>query len=917
MLKIYNQEHVLKAQTDRFKDRKIESDVATGDKTLSLRVFGVPEISNEWYIDDGEQEYVVKEAKVSEQGYVDIVAVLNLEELESKAWKLYSMKNATVVVAAALAIQGTSWTVAQSSLTKKRNAAVLKKNALGVIQDLCTAFMCECVFDTRNKIIYFYEQVGEDRGVYAMRGLNLRSLTRTGNSYDFYTRIYPYGEDDLDIKSVNNGVEYLENHQYSSKLRSYIWEDSNYDDPAALKEDATAKLADMSKPKVSYQANIIDLAAMSDTWSLLDYSIGDTITLKDSETGICEKQRIVKMTEYPENPEKNTCELSNTTLTWEELQAKMKAAAEIVDSVINPDGRYNGKIKVSDILNFEQGIVGEDEQQQEVTLQEALDIIGTSANVAVQAAEQAQEAASDAMESALTANSAANGALAQLSVVEDVVGTLSWISEHGTYQATTDTAVVPGKYYFTRSGSGTTADPYVYNIVINPTGDPSDLGYYELTGVDEAVTNYVATHLALTSVGLYILMDNSGYKVLITSSNVQIIDDYGRTVATYGTNTTIGKTDGTSAYFRVKPDAIEGRSKTGKIYFEVADLSGKEITLYVYENTSANSFDVFDLDTNVTPVVKYGTDYGLTATVSSFTETKVRTSARISGDISITYTLKSSSDSSAAIIAGGEANAPYAVAMNDGTADGVYSVAENSGHARGWYSHAEGTSETYGHRSHAEGESIAYGPYSHAEGAETESWGWAAHAGGEDSIAQGDWSFAHGRGARSVGSSSAAFGSYNTLDANLLFQIGKGTGENARADAFAIGYNSEIMLDGNEILKPDTWTTTTPHPQIASGSWVGPLGGKTWTLTPGKYLVAFGADFDSNATGYRMVQFNTSGTGNRYTPTANAVNGNDTRLMGTMIVAPTQNTTYGLYAYQNSGNNSLQVVPWVHIIRLK
>ena len=53
----------------------------------------------------------------------------------------------------------------------------------------------------------------------------------------------------------------------------------------------------------------------------------------------------------------------------------------------------------------------------------------------------------------------------------------------GVYQETTDTDVIDWKVYYTRSGSGTELDPYVYTPVDDPSGDPSALGYYEIIDV--------------------------------------------------------------------------------------------------------------------------------------------------------------------------------------------------------------------------------------------------------------------------------------------------------------------------------------------------------------------------------------------------------------------------------------------------
>ena len=197
-----------------------------------------------------------------------------------------------------------------------------------------------------------------------------------------------------------------------------------------------------------------------------------------------------------------------------------------------------------------------------------------------------KDAATEAVSQAGIATAAASTALAQLSTVEDVVGTLAWISEHGTYKETTDTEKAAGKYYFarseqyaltedtmidpektyyTRSGSGTEQDPYVYTEVANPDvqdigtyyelsyayspvvvpddADPAALGLYELDSIDEAVSNYVASHLALTDVGLYVSSNANGWRVLIASDGVYIINTAGTIVAQYKDTVRIGEAD--------------------------------------------------------------------------------------------------------------------------------------------------------------------------------------------------------------------------------------------------------------------------------------------------------------------------------------------------------------------------------------
>lgn len=154
----------------------------------------------------------------------------------------------------------------------------------------------------------------------------------------------------------------------------------------------------------------------------------------------------------------------------------------------------------------------------------------SAVNEAVEAKESAaiaKEAADEAKQSASDANYYANGALTSLSVVEDVVGTLNWISQHGTYSLTTDTAIDPDKIYFVYN-SGT------YTPVIDPKVE--DLStYYELN-LDSTMQTYISSHLALTNEGLWVVKDNQAYKILLSNTGLRVYDASGNVVSTFGQN---------------------------------------------------------------------------------------------------------------------------------------------------------------------------------------------------------------------------------------------------------------------------------------------------------------------------------------------------------------------------------------------
>lgn len=356
MLKIYDTSRTFLRELSNHKDLSVTEELSNGDETLEFTYRGKPsDIQNEMYVESGDQRYVVKETRPGDHD-TSYVCKLDLEALEAKMFLQFTSTNHTAAETAALALAGTGWTVS-SSMIKKRSVQQYKKMPYEILLKIRDAFMCEIRFDSINQVVYLEEEFGEDKGVYFRRELNLKKADLTLDSYDYYTRIVPIGKDGLTIEDVNGGKDYVENYQYSDKVRTLIWEDSSYEDPQALKEDAEGKLADLSKPKRSYSADVRDLSRISGKYDILAFALGDTVTIVDEPSGIYEKQRIVKLKRYPDNPNKNTVELSNTILTWEELQDRMDAAAAAWETISNADGTVNGVyvhgVQVGDVVGIE------------------------------------------------------------------------------------------------------------------------------------------------------------------------------------------------------------------------------------------------------------------------------------------------------------------------------------------------------------------------------------------------------------------------------------------------------------------------------------------------------------------------------------------------------------------------------------
>ena len=147
-----------------------------------------------------------------------------------------------------------------------------------------------------------------------------------------------------------------------------------------------------------------------------------------------------------------------------------------------------------------------------------------SASIAASSAASAASDASSARADATRATTAANSALNQLAVVEDVAGVLEWVTQHGEYELTEDVAVDPTKVYWVADQT----QPTGYRVVAEPTA--SELSsYYELT-IDEALSNYVSSHLALTDDGLYVVKDGSSWKTLTKGDGWELQDPQGNAV---------------------------------------------------------------------------------------------------------------------------------------------------------------------------------------------------------------------------------------------------------------------------------------------------------------------------------------------------------------------------------------------------
>ena len=337
LLELYDRNHKKLANLTGIKSPHIQRTLEYGDETLD---FSYPtsgpwlaQLLAECYIRTDRQEYVVKAVeKSSTSAWRKVSCALNIEELEGAPFEGFETVEQTVQAAAEFALEGTGWTVeADADITKKRT--IRKEDdttAWEVVKQIVTTYRVELEIDAVNKRLKFHTRRGQDRGAYFIERMNLRSLGVKTSSYGFYTRLIPIGKDGLHL--WRDGQNYIENHQYSDKVITSIWRDERYTVTAALLEDAQARLDEASTPARAYTAELVDLAAQSDKYNALAYDLGDAVLLVSEKTDEREKQRIVKLDEYPDDPLANKAELSNVKQTFAQLQ-KTEAEMATADAV--------------------------------------------------------------------------------------------------------------------------------------------------------------------------------------------------------------------------------------------------------------------------------------------------------------------------------------------------------------------------------------------------------------------------------------------------------------------------------------------------------------------------------------------------------------------------------------------------------
>ena len=255
-----------------------------------------------------------------------------------------------------------------------------KKNTVELIKDIMSQYDVELKisnmpdingwFDVsllpmNDNTDYSQPVIGTDIGVQFRYAKNIRSLKKSIDTTDIITKLYVYGNNDISISRAPDNTSELDYIALSGVSKHKVGfiefneEDvSDYEielfDEVEGSPEYNAVMAKIdavfnrlyakglryfqenSKPRISYEIDIVELKDFVEYGSLESFGIGDFVTVIDENLGTDIKLRVIEYENYPIEPERNSVVLSTIKRRLDTFLAKVaKTNATVAKSTTN------------------------------------------------------------------------------------------------------------------------------------------------------------------------------------------------------------------------------------------------------------------------------------------------------------------------------------------------------------------------------------------------------------------------------------------------------------------------------------------------------------------------------------------------------------------------------------------------------
>ena len=296
--------------------------LAVEDYCIKEKYNGINELS---FSVPGDDIKIVNEQSIHEttqnQAYLvkvvngdNITCELDLDELRSVQTDYDASATPHDHLTAALASVGWSL-VDYTGITEKRTitGALTPMEIIEQVENIWSGVTA--LYDTNEKkVTILCPENNKPQYTFLAEELNLRQLDVAGNSSDFCTRLRAKGADGMTFADINDGKDYVENYTYSNRIiygTAII--DERFNDKQSLKDYAQATLDAIAVPAVSYECDVVDVAAMDSDYSFQQLQMHKSVWLLDKKFNTRVAHRVVEYCIYPDDASKNKVTLSTVT----------------------------------------------------------------------------------------------------------------------------------------------------------------------------------------------------------------------------------------------------------------------------------------------------------------------------------------------------------------------------------------------------------------------------------------------------------------------------------------------------------------------------------------------------------------------------------------------------------------------------
>ena len=296
--------------------------LAVEDYCIKEKYNGINELS---FSVPGDDIKIVNEQSIHEttqnQAYLvkiingdNIICELDLDELRSVQTDYDASATPHDHLAAALASVGWSL-VDYTGITEKRTVtgALTPMEIIEQVENIWSGVTA--LYNTNEKkVTILCPENNKPQYTFLAEELNLRQLDVAGDSSTFCTRLRAKGADGMTFSDINDGKDYVENYTYSNRIiygTAII--DERFTDKQSLKDYAQAMLDANAVPAVSYECDVVDVAAMDSDYSFQRLQMHKSVWLLDKKFNTRVAHRVVEYCIYPDDASKNKVTLSTVT----------------------------------------------------------------------------------------------------------------------------------------------------------------------------------------------------------------------------------------------------------------------------------------------------------------------------------------------------------------------------------------------------------------------------------------------------------------------------------------------------------------------------------------------------------------------------------------------------------------------------